>query len=130
MGRDLAASPFWGLRITGPRRAKVGWTIKRKTNGKRLSRFLSGINEWCKENLHEPMALQYRMLSAKLRGHYQYYGVRGNYKMLEVAYEHTRVMWKKWLGRRNSKNPISWERFAQQVATTFALPLPQIMHVF
>ena len=40
---------------------------------------------------------QYRILSAKLRGHYQYYGVRGNFKMLEVVYEGTRAKWKKWL---------------------------------
>ena len=70
------------------------------------------------------------MLSAKLRGHYQYYGVRGNFKMLEVAYEHTRRMWKKWLRRRNTMNRMSWERFAAGVEQTLGLPRPQIMHVF
>ena len=56
--------------------------------------------------------------------------MRGNYKMLEVAYEHTRVMWKRWLGRRSSKNLMSWERFTEQVERTLALPLPRIIHVF
>jgi hypothetical protein len=50
--------------------------------------------------------------------------------MLEVAYEHTRVMWKKWLQRRSSMNRMSWERFAEEVEQTLALPLPQIMQVF
>jgi RNA-directed DNA polymerase len=91
---------------------------------------LSAMGDWCKEHLHKPLPEQHRMLSAKLRGHYQYYGVRGNFKMLEVAYEHTRVMWKKWLRRRNSMNRMSWERFTEQVERTLALPLPRIVHVF
>jgi group II intron reverse transcriptase/maturase len=120
----LGFTHYWAKTLRG------GWTIKRKTQGKRLSRFMSGIAEWCKGHIHEPLVEQHRTLSSKLRGHYQYYGVRGNYKMLEVAYEHTRVMWKKWLRRRNSMNRMSWERFAQEVEQTLRLPLPQIMHKF
>jgi group II intron reverse transcriptase/maturase len=120
----LGFTHYWAKTLRG------GWTIKRKTQGKRLSRFMSGIGEWCKGHMHEPLAEQHRTLSSKLRGHYQYYGVRGNFKMLEVAYEHTRVMWKKWLRRRNSMNRMSWERFAEEVEQTLGLPLPQIMHVF
>ena len=119
----LGFTHYWAKTLNG------GWTIKRKTQGKRLSRFMSELSEWCREHLHEPLADQHRLMSAKLRGHYQYYGVRGNYKMLEMAYEHARIMWKKWLSRRNSKHRMSWERFAQ-VERRFALPLPQIMHVF
>ena len=115
---------YWAQTLSG------GWTIKRKTQSQRLSRFLSAMGDWCKEHLHKPLPEQHRMLSAKLRGHYQYYGVRGNFKMLEVAYEHTRVMWKKWLRRRNSMNRMSWERFTEQVERTLALPLPRIVHVF
>jgi RNA-directed DNA polymerase len=115
---------YWGKTLSG------GWTIKRKTQGKRLSRFLSGIGDWCQEHLHETMAKQFGILSAKLRGHYQYYGVRGNYKMLEVVYEGTRVNWKKWLRRRNSKDRMGWEKFAVQVEDIFALPKPRIVHAF
>jgi group II intron reverse transcriptase/maturase len=120
----LGFTHYWAKTLRG------GWTIKRKTQGKRLSRFMSGIGEWCKGHRHEPLAEQHRTLSSKLRGHYEYYGVRGNFKMLEVAYEHTRMMWKKWLRRRNSMNRMSWERFAEGVEQTLRLPLPQIMHVF
>lgn len=129
-GKGPGSFAFLGFTHYWAKTRSGGWTIKRKTQSKRLSRFLSGIGDWCKEHLHEPLAEQHRSLSAKLRGHYQYYGVRGNYKMLEVAYEHTRMMWKKWLRRRNSMNRMSWERFAEQVERTLALPLPRIMHVF
>jgi RNA-directed DNA polymerase len=120
----LGFTHYWGKTLSG------GWTIKRKTQGKRLDRFLSGIGDWCKENLHETIAKQYGILSAKLRGHYQYYGVRGNFKMLEVVYERTRVKWKKRLSRRNSKDRMSWEKFAVKVEEIFDLPKPRIVHAF
>jgi hypothetical protein len=111
----LGFTHYWAKTLSGR------WAIKRKTQNKRLSRFLSDMGDWCKEHLHEPLAEQHEKLCSKLRGHHEYYGVRGNYKMLEVAYEHTRVMWKKWLRRRNSKN---------QVGTGLALPLPRIVRPF
>jgi group II intron reverse transcriptase/maturase len=129
-GKGPGSFAFLGFTHYWAKTLKGGWTIKRKTMGKRLRRFLSGIGDWCKEHRHEPVAEQYKSLSAKLRGHYEYYGVRGNYKMLEVAYEHTRIMWKKWLGRRSSKNPMGWDKFEKQVEQVFALPLPRIIHVF
>jgi group II intron reverse transcriptase/maturase len=120
----LGFTHYWAKTLGG------GWTIKRKTQGKRLSRFMSGIAEWCKENRHKPVADQHKTLSSKLCGHYNYYGVRGNFKMLEVAYEHTREAWKKWLSRRNSMNRMSWDKFVAEVEQTLALPLPRITQVF
>jgi RNA-directed DNA polymerase len=120
----LGFTHYWAKTLGG------GWTIKRKTLGKRLSRFLSGIAEWCKANRHEAVSEQYRILSAKLRGHYQYYGVRGNYKMLEVAYEHAHSVWKRWLARRNSNNRMSWADFEAKVLKIFELPKPRIIHAF
>jgi group II intron reverse transcriptase/maturase len=120
----LGFTHYWAKMLGG------GWTIKRKTLGKRLSRFLSGIAEWCKANRHESIGEQYRILSAKLRGHYQYYGVRGNFKMLEVAYEHAQVVWKRWLARRNSKDRMSWADFEAKVLELFKLPKPRIIHAF
>lgn len=120
----LGFTHYWAKTLGG------GWTIKRKTLGKRLSRFLSGIAEWCKANRHEAVSEQYRILSAKLRGHYQYYGVRGNFKMLEVVYEHTQQAWKRWLARRNSKDRMSWADFEAKVLKIFELPKPRIIHAF
>ena len=129
-GKGPGSFAFLGFTHYWAKRLKGGWTIKRKTQGKRLSRFMSGIRDWCQENRHKALAEQYRMLSAKLRGHYQYYGLRGNFKMLEVVYEHTQAMWKRGLRRRNSKDRMSWEKFAAKVEAIFDLPKPRIVHTF
>jgi RNA-directed DNA polymerase len=120
----LGFTHYWAKTLGG------GWTIKRKTLGKRLSRFLSGIAEWCKANRHDAVNEQHRILSAKLRGHYQYYGVRSNFKMMEVAHEHTQRVWKRWLARRNSKDRMSWADFEAKVLKIFELPKPRIIHAF
>jgi hypothetical protein len=54
------------------------WVIKRKTARKRLRRSIKTLWQWCKENRHLPIEEQYRMICQKLKGHYQYYGIRSN----------------------------------------------------
>ena len=129
-GKGPGSYAFLGFTHYWDKTRSGGWTIKRKTLGKRLSRFLRDIGEWCKENLHENIAEQYRILSAKLRGHYQYYGIRGNYTMLEAAHRRTCVLWKEALARRNTKNRMSWKKFMAQVEHLFALPRPRIVHEY
>lgn len=79
---------------------------------------------WCKENRHEPIREQYRTLCAKLRGYYQYFGVRSNYKAMEAAYEYTEKAWRYWLSRRSDKGKVLHETLRD----TFPLPKPRIVH--
>jgi RNA-directed DNA polymerase len=104
------------------------WVIKRKTVGKRLRRSMKSIWQWCRENRHESLAEQYRALCSKLRGYYQYYGIRGNFKLLEVVYEHTQRAWHYWLSRRSQKSYIRWEKFGWFLRGKMPLPRPRIIH--
>ena len=79
-----------------------------------------------KIGIHRPVAEQARVLSLKMRGHYSYYGITGNARMLgRFAFE-VRAIWRKWLGRRNNRG-MSWERF-YQLLEHHALPAPRIVH--
>jgi RNA-directed DNA polymerase len=120
----LGFTHYWGKTRAG------GWTIKRITQKKRLRRFMKALWEWCKRNRHIRVTEQHQMLCAKLRGHYQYYGVRGNYKMLEVVFEHAERTWKRWLGRRTRDGKIAWEEFEDSYRKVFPLPTPRIIHAF
>lgn len=103
------------------------WVIKRKTSAKRLRRGMTTIWQWCRDHRHWDIGEQYQMLCSKVRGHYQYYGMRSNYKMLEVYYEHVVKSWREWLGKRSSPGYIAAEAF-QRVLKKFPLPLPRIVH--
>lgn len=103
------------------------WVIKRKTARKKLHQAMRRIYYWCSSNRHEKLKDQYKMLVLKLRGYYQYYGIRANYKMLEVFYEHVLQAWRYWLGRRTRNGYISCERF-ERLLQLHPLPLPRIVH--
>ena len=101
--------------------------IDRKIRGTGRPRALALMG---KRNRHVRVTEQYQMLCAKLRGHYQYYGIRGNYKMLEVVFEHAERTWKRWLGRRTRDGKIAWEEFEDRYRKVFPLPKPHIVHAF
>jgi len=103
------------------------WVIKRKTSAKRLRRAMKRLWQWCCYNRHMHLSEQHRILSLKLRGHYQYYGIRGNYKMMEVLLEYVEKAWRRWLGRRHRSGSISYEKFLA-IRESYPLPQPRICH--
>jgi len=103
------------------------WVIKRKTAKKRLRRAMKSLWQWCRDHRHENLMEQYKTLCLKLRGHYQYYGIRSNYKMLEVVMEHVENAWRHWLSRRSRESFIPWDVF-DRLRRVFPLPKPRIYH--
>lgn len=89
---------------------KGNWVIKRKTASNRLSRSLQALSQWCRWNRHLPVADQHRILSQKLRGHFNYYGITGNSAALQTFRCQAGRLWFKWLRRRNNRRP-SWGWF-------------------
>jgi hypothetical protein len=53
---------------------------------------MKSIWQWCRKYRHDKLTEQHRMLCKKLRGHYQYYGVRNNYEALSVMWWRTAVL--------------------------------------
>ena len=104
------------------------WVIKRKTVGKRLRRFMQESWTWCRENRHAPRQAPYRTICATLRGYYHYYGIRGNFKMLEVVFEHPERAWHSWLSTRSHKGHIHWQKFEGFLRQKRPLPKPRILH--
>ncbi len=115
---------FLGFTFYWAKSLKGYWIIKKKTAGKRLSRFMKMVWRWCKRNRHETIKEQYEILCSKLRGFYQYYGVRSNYKALEVVFEYTEKAWRRWLSRRSHKGKVLMVDLRKQ----FSLPKPRIVH--
>ena len=103
------------------------WVIKRKTMWKRVRRTAKALWEWCRRNQHEPLEEQHKTLCQKLRGHYQYYGIRGNYRMLDKVLWYAEQAWRYWLNRRSRKKSMNYEEF-DRLRQTYPLPRPRIIH--
>jgi RNA-directed DNA polymerase len=119
----LGFTHYWGRNLRGR------WVVKRKTSRKRLARALKAVRQWCRDNRHQPLAQQHRVLAQKLTGHFAYYGMTGNGRSLHRFREGVRRLWHKWLNRRTRKrDTLSWERFAQLCAQHYRLPKARIIH--
>ncbi|MCH8531008.1 MAG: group II intron reverse transcriptase/maturase [Saccharospirillum sp.] len=115
----LGFTHFWGKSRNG------NWVIKRQTMRKRQARAMRNLHLYCRNNRHEPVKEQYRQLSAKLHGLYNYYGIRCNYRALWMVYQHVRDCWRRWLGRRTRDGYIGWDKF-ERFLEVWKLPRPRI----
>ena len=118
---------FLGFTHYWARTRRGFWVIKRRTARKRLRRTQKALWQWCRHNRHAPLQYQYRMLCMKLRGHFRYYGIRGNFPLLENVRRYAEKAWRYWLSRRSSKSTIDWEKF-QKLLAIYVLPTPKIVH--
>ncbi len=118
---------FLGLTHYWTKSRQGFWVIKRRTARKRLRRTKKALWRWCRSNRHAPLKYQYQMLSTKLRGHFQYYGIRGNFRLLEEVRRFAEKAWRYWLSRRSSKSSIGWGKF-EKLMQTYILPTPKIVH--
>jgi group II intron reverse transcriptase/maturase len=126
-GDGTGTFDFLGLTHYWTRSRRGYWVIHRRTARKRLRRTKKALWRWCRANRHLPLKDQYRRLCQKLRGHFQYYGIRGNYRLLSEVRRHAEEAWRYWLSRRSHKSAISWEKF-QKLKEVFGLPTPKIVH--
>jgi len=115
---------FLGFTHHWARSRRGFWVVKRKTASSRFSRALKRISAWLRGTLHEPVRWQHQQLVAKLLGHYDYYGLPGNWKMLDRLRYETERIWRKWLGRRNRQRAMNWERFSR-LLERYPLPRPK-----
>ena len=109
-----------------------GWSrdgrfvVKRKTQGKRLTRKLKSLREEARRRMHDPVADQHRWLCQVLRGHYTYYGLPSNFRSLNAFYQEVRRLWFRAL-RRRSQRRMTWLKFGA-LLQRLPLPTPRITH--
>ena len=85
--------------------------LKRKTSTKKLRQKLLDLKRWFWQQLETPIGEMWRTLCAKLRGHYQYYGINDNWPLLMAYREHARRMAKRHFSRRSQRSYLSWSKF-------------------
>jgi RNA-directed DNA polymerase len=102
--------------------------LKRKTSSKKLSLAIHKTQDWIKENRHRKLKELIPELNAKLRGHYNYYGVTFNSKGINSYFEQVKRSLHKWLNRRGGKPVWTWGRFIQLIKEWLPLFKPKIYH--
>jgi RNA-directed DNA polymerase len=117
----LGFTHYWGRSLRGK------WVVKRKTAKSRLKRALAALSEWCRKNMHTSVKEQHQKLTQKLRGHFGYYGIIGNFASLRQFREGTRKIWCHRLSRRRRGRPLTWPQFAR-LEKVYNLPPARVVH--
>jgi len=104
------------------------FALKIKTSRKKLTASLKALNLWLKitRNL-TTLPKIWKMLASKLQGHYNYYGLSGNFDGIKSFYNQTQKLAFKWTNRRSQKTSWNWETFSQYLKK-HPLPKPKLTY--
>jgi RNA-directed DNA polymerase len=113
---------YWG-------EARSGRIVpKLKTKAKTMKTKLYRVKEWIKGNKDRmPLKELWKIFTAKLRGHINYYGVSHNAgNVSKFLHEATKIVFK-WLNRRSQRKSFNWEQYVKYIKT-YPLPTVKIVH--
>lgn len=106
------------------------FVLGRKTSGKRFRAKLVELNDWLRYvRSRMPLEDWWKILSSKLRGHYQYYGVTGNSWSIGRFHKLVERKAYKWWNRRSQMPSGDWQEF-RRMLKRHPLPKPRIVHSF
>lgn len=127
-GNKPSTFDFLGFTHFSDKTRKGGFKVGRKTRRKKYNAKLKEMNDWLKSvrNLM-PLKDWWKILMAKLRGHYEYYGISGDHACLAKFYYRCCQLAFKWINRRSQKKSMKWEQYKDYLER-FPLPKPTIRH--
>ena len=121
---------FLGITHYCDKSRKGNFKIGRKTSRKKYRAKCRDMKDWLKAIRNQIKTKEWwKTLAAKLRGHFQYYGMSENYYSIKRFYQYTMRMVRKWLNRRSQKGKMSWDKFAKYLKH-YPLSKPKIVHNF
>ena len=124
-GQGPASFDFLGFTFYWRRTRTGHWRMGCKTRRASLRRAKQAIYDWCRRHRHQPGKAQHAALGRRLRGHFNSFGVNGNFPSLLRLVEATKRAWYKWLCRRSQRKRLTWERFTD-LLRQMPLPRPRI----
>jgi len=124
-GKGPATFDFLGFTLYWARSSKGRWGMLCKTRSASLRRNIQSVYAWCRRHRHLPVKVQHAALKRRIQGHFNYFGVSGNFRSLLLIIEQAKRSWYKWLCRRSQRTRLTWERF-EDLLRDFPLPRPQI----
>lgn len=109
---------------------RKGWyKVGRVTSRKKFCKSLKALKAWLKRVQNVPVRDWWSLLAAKLRGHFQYYGVSGNFPALARYYDRVLQLVVRALARRSQRSRRDWP-WLQRYLSCFPLPRPKIIHAW
>lgn len=104
------------------------FALKIKTSKKKFAASAKALTEWMRQARNKyPLPVISAMLALKLKGHYNYYGLSGNFEAIKRFFVHTEKVVFKWTNRRSQKKSWNWEYFRAYL-DKYPLPRPKLTY--
>src|SRR6266581_3703808 len=100
--------------------------VKRRTATKKWRAGVERMTEWVKKHRHQKLGRTMKTLKAKLQGTWNYYGLIGNYRRMQLFYDATCRTLHKWLNRRSQRPSMTWPAYRRMLAR-FQVPRPRMV---
>jgi group II intron reverse transcriptase/maturase len=126
-GSEAGKFDFLGFTHITAKSRKGEFCVKRKTSKKKLKAKRGNVKKWLRENMHTPIKELIDKLNVKLRGHYNYYGIIGNYAAMKDFREYTLDRLRAMLNRRGASKDITEEWF-RRILKAYPVIQPRIVH--
>jgi group II intron reverse transcriptase/maturase len=120
------AFEFLGFEFRWVRRRTGKMGVRRRTAPKRLHASIKSFDEWIRTNKDRRISTIMEAVCRKLRGHWNYYGVRGNFESLFKFYSSCRRLLFRRLNRRSQRRSYTGEAY-ESMLKHFKVPSPKIM---
>lgn len=101
--------------------------VKRKTAKKKYRASLRAMKDWIRKARSWPLKLILSSLRRRLRGHWNYYCVKGNSLMTWKYYRAVCELMFKWLNRRSQRKSYTWAKFGDLWGRAWQLPRPSVV---
>ena len=82
-----------------------------KSSVKKLKVKRQNLKEWARKNMHNPIDAIMTTLNRKLEGHYNYYGINGNYRSIKKFFTYAKHTMFRVFNRRSQKRHMKYEDF-------------------
>lgn len=105
---------------------KTFFRCKVRTSKKKFRSKIRAMKEWIKSHRTMPLGEIFKTINAKLKGHYQYYGVTDNTSGVSSFFLETKWLLYKWLNRRSQMRSYTTDAFFNGLLRTFPLTEPKI----
>ena len=102
-GKGRATFDFLGFTLYWARNRKGRWGMLCKTRSVSLRRAIQSVYDWCRRHRHLPVKDQHAALTRRIQGHFNYFGVSGNFRSLLLVIEYAKRSGYCWRSRRSEE---------------------------
>lgn len=99
--------------------------IARKPKQDSRNKFLRNVKKWLRKVMHTTIPWQKKILTAKLQGYYNYFGLKHCLNAMEHVRMHVQRLWLMTLRRRSQKHNLWWHKVLDK--PWFQFPKPKLI---